>query len=124
MEYSSEVRRRFQAPTRAGTIAPDEGEVFSGAAEDRSQNLWVRFQVQVSESTIERVRFNAYGCPHSVAAADLAAAGLEGQPVAALGSVDLEALARKLDLPREKFGRLLRIDDALRACRDEIVAQD
>ena len=87
-----------------------------GAAEDRSLAVWVRFEVQVQKRQIGRVRYRAFGCPHTLAAADRAAEWLEGRPVDALGAVDWEALAREIGLPREKFGKLLRIEDALRAC--------
>jgi NifU-like protein involved in Fe-S cluster formation len=117
MDYSSEVWQRFTAPARAGDIAPQADDVVEGAAEDRSLSVWVRFQVQVSGAQIERVRFRAYGCPHVLAAADRVAERLEGQPLAALDCLDMQAVAADLDVPREKFGKLLRIEDALMACR-------
>ena len=124
MDYSSDVRRRFLAPARAGTIPSDAANVVTGAAEDRSLELWVRFQVQVNGRTIERMRFQAFGCPHAIAAADLVASDLEGMPVDALVGVDLQALARRTALPREKFGKLLCIEDALAACHARLVASD
>jgi len=119
MDYSSEVRRRFSAPARAGEIAPDAGSVVEGAQEDRSLSIWVRFQVQLQGETIGRVRFRAYGCPHTLAAADSVAEELEGESVDALRRIDLVALARRIGLPREKHGKLLRIEDALTACHGE-----
>jgi len=124
MDYSSDVRRRFLAPARAGTIPPDASNVVAGAREDRSLALWVRFQVQVNGRTIERVRFQAFGCPHAIAAADRVAADLEGQSVDALKGVDFEELARRTGLPREKFGKLLCIEDALAACHARLVTRD
>jgi NifU-like protein involved in Fe-S cluster formation len=62
------------------------------------------------------VRFRAFGCPHTLAAADWVAALLEGSSVEALITVDWSALAGLLALPREKFGKLLRIEDALADC--------
>ena len=116
MDYSAEVRQRFSAPVRAGEVLQGTGPVLQGAAEDRSLGIWVRFQVQYQGANIERVRFRAYGCPHTLAAADLLAGRLEGKPLEALVSVDLDALARQLELPREKHGKLLRLEDALAAC--------
>lgn len=124
MDYSSEVRRRFLAPARAGAIPARAPGVLEGAAEDRSLGMWVRFQVQIQGATIERVRFQAYGCPHTVAAADSVASELEGKPVHALASLNLEEIARRLRLPREKFGKLLRIEDALTACHARVVTKD
>ena len=124
MDYSSEVRRRFLAPARAGAIPPDAADVVEGTAEDRSLNFWIRFQVQVRGRTIERVRYQAYGCPHSLAAADLVACELEGSPVDALTNIDIENLARQIELPREKLGKLLRIEDALAACHTQALPRE
>lgn len=96
---------------------------MEGAAEDRSLNFWVRFQVQLVGTTIERVRFQAVGCPHGIAAADRIARDLEGKPVAALARLDLEQLERALEVPREKFGKLLRIEDALALCHQQAIGR-
>lgn len=124
MDYSSDVRRRFLAPARAGTIPPEAANVVAGAAEDRSLELWVRFQVQVNGRTIECMRFQAFGCPHAIAAADAVAADLEGKPLDALVGVDVGELARRIGLPREKFGKLLCIEDALAACHARLAVNE
>jgi NifU-like protein involved in Fe-S cluster formation len=121
MEYSSEVRRRFLTPARAGAISSDDRTWAAGAAEDRSLNVWVRFQVQLKDSTIQQVRFQAYGCPHSLAASDLIASELEGRALGALVDIDLDAIGRAISLPREKHGMLLRIEDALAVCHAQAV---
>ena len=122
MEYSPEVRRRFQTPAWAGAFAAGVAGVVAGVAEDRSLGFWVRIQVRSERGTIQQVRFQAFGCPHSIAAADLVASELEGSPVERLSKIDIEQTAAVLDLPREKFGKLLRIEDALAACAAEIDA--
>ena len=122
MEYSSEVRRRFPAPARAGEIPSDAGKVVTGAAEDQSLRFWVRFQVELTGARIDRVRFQAYGCPHSVAAADWVASELEGKSVDAMAGIDLTDVASRVGLPREKHGKLLRIEDAIAACHEQALA--
>lgn len=124
MDYSSEVRRRFHAPARAGDIPRDAGDVVEGAAEDRSLNVWFRFRAQLQGETIARVRFRAYGCPHALAAADAVAEALEGEPVSALAELDLDRLAARLEVPRDKFGMLLRIEDALAECKAQFERKD
>jgi len=120
MDYSAEVRRRFEAPVRAGEFPPAAPGVVSASSEDRSLNVWVRFQVQASAGSIADVRFSVFGCPHTVAAADWIAERLRGEPVGALRCVDLAAAAEALAIPRDKIGRLLRIEDALAGCADRI----
>jgi NifU-like protein involved in Fe-S cluster formation len=124
MDYSTEVRRRFFALASAGAITPDAGDVVEGAAEDRSLGFWVRFQARLRGAEIESACFQAYGCPHSLAAADLVASELGGRPVEALADLDVDDVARRLEVPREKFGKLLRIEDALAACYRMAVSKE
>jgi NifU-like protein involved in Fe-S cluster formation len=120
MDYSSEVLRRFGAPLRAGEIAAGTPGRVSGEAQDRSLNTWVRFDVQVQGGRIQVARFRVLGCPHAVAAAAFVAEWLEGRGVEALGQLDIHAIARTLEVPTEKLGKLLRIEDALLACRSAL----
>jgi NifU-like protein involved in Fe-S cluster formation len=120
MDYSSQVLRRFRSPLRAGALAAGLPGTVRGEAEDRSLNIWVRFHVQAPGSRIEAVRFEIFGCPHSVAAAAWVAEWLEGREPSALAAWDVHAAARALDVPTEKLGKLLRIEDALLACWQEL----
>ncbi len=97
---------------------------MAGAAEDRSLGFWVRFQVELHGDAIERACFQAFGCPEGLAAADLVAEALRGQPVAALAELNVDDIARRLDMPREKLGKLLRIEDALAACHRMAVSME
>jgi NifU-like protein involved in Fe-S cluster formation len=105
-------------------MPPDAGHVVEGAAEDRSLGFWVRFQVRLRGAGIEAVSFQAYGCPHSLAAADLVAEELAGRPVEALVEIDVDDIATRLEVPREKLGKLLRIEDALAACHRMAVSKE
>jgi NifU-like protein involved in Fe-S cluster formation len=119
MDYSPEVLQRFASPQRAGRfVAGCEGLVV-GEAEDRSLGVWVRFQIQVADNRLRQVRFEVFGCPHTVAAASWLAQRLEGEAVDALVRLDMQEVARTLDVPIEKMGKLLRIEDALHACGRE-----
>jgi NifU-like protein involved in Fe-S cluster formation len=124
MDYGTEVRQRFSVLASAGTLAADAGTVVAGAAEDRSLGFWVRFQVELRGDGIERVRFQAFGCPAGLAAADLVAEALKGQPVAALANLNVDDIARRLEMPREKLGKLLRIEDALAACHRMAISKE
>ena len=116
MDYSSEVVRRFAAPRRAGELPHDASGLVSGEAYDRTLHVWVRFQLQVIDGAIHAARFAVFGCPHTVAAASLVAERLEGRP-ADDARLDVRALQAELGVPVEKLGKLLRIEDAVAACR-------
>jgi NifU-like protein involved in Fe-S cluster formation len=116
MEYSSEVVRRFDDPRRAGELPDGVPGLVSGEAEDRTLHVWLRFDLQVIDGVIQTARFQAFGCPHTVAAADLAAEWLEGEPLEAARRLDVTRLEAELEVPVEKRGKLLRIEDAAAAC--------
>ena len=116
MEYSSEVQRRLGSATRSGLLPHGSVRVASGQAEDKSLNVWVCFQVEISGKTVRSARFEAYGCPHFIAAADWMAERVEGGSTRALGEAHALAARAALDVPTEKLGKLLVLEDALAAC--------
>ena len=116
MDYCEEVRRRFEAPAGGGAQADLEVGTHSGEAQDRALGVWIRFQIQAAEGRIGTVRFQVFGCPHTIAAVSLVAELIQGQPLTALGSPWATGLAERLQVPEEKIGRLLVLEDALRAC--------
>ena len=116
MDYSSAVVRRFGALTRARELPDGTPGLVSGEAEDRTLHVWVRFQLQLIDGVVRAARYQAYGCPHALAAADLVAESLEGQAVAVARTVNVRAVCDPLEVPVEKLGKLLRIEDALAEC--------
>jgi NifU-like protein involved in Fe-S cluster formation len=116
MEYSPAVERHFTAPTKARELPRGEAGLVAGEAEDRTLHVWVRFQLQVVEDVVVATGFQAFGCPHTVAAADVVAEWLEGRTVEAARTLDVKAVCAQLDVPVEKLGKLLRIEDAVAAC--------
>jgi NifU-like protein involved in Fe-S cluster formation len=118
MEYSAEVLRRFDSPQQGSELEGGlPGRAVTGEAEDRTLHVWVWFRLQITGGIVEAVRFRVFGCPHTIAAASAAAERLVGRPVEFLDRFDVRALQAALDVPVEKLGKLLRIEDALAACR-------
>ena len=114
MEYSEGVARHFANPANAGVLeGPD---VVAGKAGDRAQGAQVVFHARIVDERIAAIRFQAYGCPHTLAACSLVTERLEGLQVQALRELRPEELAAPLEIPVEKTGRLLIIEDALRNC--------
>ena len=117
MDYGSQVRRRFLSAHRVGPSDENAPGLLFGEAEDRTLNVWVRFQLQVLDGVIHTVRYNVYGCPHTVAAAEWTAEWLESRPAGALGGLSARDCLEKLGVPVEKLGKLLLLEDALAACK-------
>ncbi|MFL2545947.1 MAG: iron-sulfur cluster assembly scaffold protein [Candidatus Rariloculaceae bacterium] len=116
MDYSLEVLKRFHSPEGAGESTEDTPEVFVGEAEDRTLNVWVEVQVCLAGPVICTVRYQVFGCPHMVAAVEWVAEALPGRSRDALRELNMHELLTTLDAPLEKLGKLLVLEDALRAC--------
>jgi len=117
MDYDTQVRQRFLSAHRAGPLNDGSLGVVSGEAEDRTLNVWVRFQLRVSSGSIHAARYNVYGCPDTVAAAEWTAEWLEGRATSALGELSMRKCLETLGAPVEKLGKLLVLEDALNGCQ-------
>jgi len=114
--YSVRVLELFRTLPGAGTLPAASGAVATGEAMALDRGAWVRFEARVDAGArILACRFQAWGCPHTLAAAALAAGWLEGRPAGGAACCDAASLARELDAPAEKMGRLLVVEDAARA---------
>ena len=116
MEYSSAVERHFAAPRKARELPGGSPGLVAGEAEDRTLHVWVRFQLQIVDGVVAAAGFQAFGCPHTLAAASAVAEWLEGRPVEEARTLDVKAVCAELEVPVEKLGKLLRIEDAVAAC--------
>ncbi|MFQ5633908.1 MAG: iron-sulfur cluster assembly scaffold protein [Gammaproteobacteria bacterium] len=114
--YSDLVMHHFEQPANAGPLAGDMADVFTGAAGQRESGTQVRFQARIDAGRISDMGFQAYGCPHTIAACSLATQRLLHQPAAALMTLDRADLMEALSVPVEKTGRMLVLLDALHHC--------
>ncbi len=115
--YSDIVERYFAHPGHVGTLTGQHETTLLGRAGQREQGIEVVFHVGIDDARISEITFQAFGCPHTIAACSILAERLKSQPVESLDEVRPDELAACLDLPVEKTGRLLIIEDALRKCR-------
>jgi NifU-like protein involved in Fe-S cluster formation len=116
VQYSRIVTDYFARPVNAGTLPGNANSVVSGSAGDRALGTEVAFHMRVRDRKIAEISFQAFGCPHTIAACSLVTERLTDQPVDALVELTAESLAAALEAPVEKLGRLLLVEDALRNC--------
>ena len=105
--YNAEVRARFASPSYAGVA--DNGLKARRTTPDADIELTAR----LDGDDIGELRFRAWGCPHVIAACDLACELLEGGPLKAIGEVDIREFLRRLSVPVEKTGRIIVREDVL-----------
>ncbi|HEV7608896.1 MAG TPA: aminotransferase class V-fold PLP-dependent enzyme [Steroidobacteraceae bacterium] len=111
------TRRYFLAPARVpefpqGSPPPD---VRHGRAGREPDGTVVFFELRIADGIVKSARFSAYGCPHTLAVVAWLCEVVEGSRLDA-GPLGTPAeWARKFDVPAEKLGRLLIVEDALHA---------
>ena len=115
--YSAVVEEHFANPRHAGMLEGQYPVTLHGRAGQREYGTEVAFHVGADDVRIIAMTFQAFGCPHTIAACSVLVERLTGCPVESLGEVRFDRLAADLGLPAEKTGRLLIIEDALRKCR-------
>ncbi|MBK9250981.1 MAG: hypothetical protein IPM70_03425 [Proteobacteria bacterium] len=75
----------------------------------------MRFVVLERDSLVQEARVQVYGCPHTVAACHRIRGLLPGQALEGLQPGTPEEWLRDVNAPVEKLGRMLIIEDAIRA---------
>ncbi len=114
MHYNDLTRHHFEGAHHAGVLTGLP--VRRGAAGSRAQGAWVQFEVRAGPTRaagiVEAVRFLAYGCPHVIAIADWVAQQAVGREATRGLPGGIPELRRRFDVPIEKLGRLLIIEDA------------
>ena len=73
------------------------------------------FELQIADGIVKSARFSAYGCPHTVAVVAWLCEVMEGRKLDAGIPGTPADWAQAFEVPAEKLGRLLIVEDALRA---------
>jgi len=107
--YSERVRELFGAPAHAGVV---EG---GAAVHVEDQGLRIGLSARVDGGTLRALRFQAWACPHVIAAAEDFCARFEGRPASELLEFSACDLMQSLSVPVEKTGRILVLEDAIRS---------
>jgi nitrogen fixation protein NifU and related proteins len=114
LEYNAEVRSRFAQPLHAGSLDPG-ADVLRVAAGSVEQGTRFVLFARLSKGRISELKHRVYGCPHSIAAASLACEQLLGADRERLTIWNWREVEQLLQPPPEKRGRLLILEDAVRA---------
>ena len=107
--YSARVRELFESPQHAGAL---EG-ALNVTVDD--QGIRISLFASVDQGKVSALRFLAWGCPHVIAAAEEFCASFEEKSVSELLEFSASDLMQSLSVPVQKSGRILVLEDAVRA---------
>ena len=103
------MRELFAAPAHAGRL---DG---SAVSEVEDQGVRISLYADIAAGVARSLRFQAWGCPHLIAAAEAFCADYEGRPAAEMLDFSSSGLMQSLSVPVEKTGRILVLEDAVRS---------
>jgi len=120
---SPSTRALFLSLPNAGSLPPGANVIHSEAG-GPGQETWVRFHLQIESRTgegiVKAALFQAYGCPHTLAVTAWLTGQLPGRSMNDLVPGTPSAWLQAFEVPVEKLGRLLTVEDALRAAFQQI----
>ena len=117
-DYSALVMDHFERPRNVGAFDPAD-DIVSGRAGRRDQGAEFVMSARIADDKIAAARFEAYGCPHCVAAGSWLSESLVGADRDRVSRWSWRDLAEALEVPTEKRGRLLILEDAMRALAED-----
>lgn len=104
----------FEHPRGAGAFDPDTAGVRYGEAGSEHHGAVVRFGLKCgADGRIDEARFQAWGCPATIACASLVAEWAGGRSLADAAALGVRELAAPLDLPTDRLYAPLLVEDAL-----------
>lgn len=112
--YNPVVVEHFARPRNVGRFASG-ADIIAASAGDPEQGVRFDLSARVKDDRIVTLRFEVYGCPHCIAAGSLLSERLQGATVDELRRWSWREAAAELEFPPEKRGRLLVLEDAVRA---------
>jgi len=113
--YSELVRQYFANPVHAGFLPDDYNDGIVAEAAESDGGARVVLSAVTDGVAIRLLRYQVFGCPHLIAAAEAFCDDAEGQPLSALKEMDVSRLMDRLGVPVGKTGRLFILEDAARA---------
>ena len=97
--YSAAVLEHLRNPHGPGRLAPGAGRLLSGEAVDPDGGQRVRLHLELdAHDRVTRARFQAFGCPVTIAVASAAVQRLEGAPLRDARALRADTLAHALAL--------------------------
>ena len=117
--YNQTVRELFAEPAHGGTMTAGT-DIISVQVGDRAAGSEIVLAARVDDGQVRDMRFLAWGCPHLLAACEYSCRKLCGRSATELAPLPQNELIGALDLPVEKTGQLLLIEDAINALKNRM----
>ncbi|HUP92867.1 MAG TPA: aminotransferase class V-fold PLP-dependent enzyme [Solimonas sp.] len=113
--YSAPTWRSFRDSRRAGSFAGDHTSLVEARAGSPAAKGFVRLQLRLAQGRVADARFQAYGCPATIAVGAWLAEYAIGRSLAEIGRIDSAGLRTALEIPEDRAHCALMGEDLCRA---------
>lgn len=113
--YAAPIWDLFRRAPRAGRFAADEPGIVTGRAGTPAARSVLSLAFQLDGGRVVDARFQAYGCPTSIAVGAWIADWAIGQPIQNLASLKAAQLRATLEIPDTRAHCALMGEDAVQA---------
>jgi len=110
--YSDPVWRLFRETPRAGVF---EGEALTASAATPASRGRLRLQVRLAGARVSDARFQAYGCPTTIAVGAWLAERAVGASLKELAAIRAQEIRQALEIPEDRLHCALLGEDALKS---------
>lgn len=118
--YSEPVWRLFREAPRAGRL---EAGTLSGDAGTPASRGRLRLQVKMDGPRVADARFQAYGCPTTIAVGAWLAGRAVGSTLGELAGIDAKLIREALEIPEDRTHCALLGEDVLKSLVQQAVPQ-
>lgn len=115
--YPEPVWRLFRETPRAGTL---EAPALTGTATTRAGSGRLRLQVRLDAGRIGDARFQAYGCPTTIAVGAWLAERAVGLTPAELGALRAADIRQALEIPEDRLHCALMGEDTVKSLLERL----
>jgi len=122
--YNEAVRACFAEPAYAGDLQGSFDQTLTADVSESEGGAQVALAAGIQAGSIAEMAYRAWGCPHLIAALELACETLVNQPVQSLENFDSADITQNLAVPTEKTGRILLVEDALATLWAQVAGAD
>lgn len=116
--YSDLVWQLFGQAPRSGSL--DGAGLAEGLAGSRSNRNRLRLQVKMEGSRIVDARFQAYGCPTTIAVGAWLAGWVVGRDPQELSRINTKMIRETLEIPEDRTHCALMGEDAVKSLLSQI----
>ena len=118
--YNPATRALFADPLHVGDLQNEYELAARAEASESADGARLQLAIGLEDGKLRECRFLVFGCPHLVAAAEWLCRNFEGGTLADLAAFRVADCMGPLDIPVEKTGRILLLEDAIRLLSEQL----